>query len=92
MFKRRLRWFGKLRSDEGFALAYGHKSITYEDERGSFQFGLEDGFLFPESLHQVAGDTIELDSNERNKIVERVMDGIRSEGHSVQLYSKEKHV
>ena len=44
MFKRRWIWLGKLVSDEGFNLEYGNKSIRYSDERGSFEFGLEDGF------------------------------------------------
>ena len=55
MFRRCWIWFGKLISDEGFSLAYGNRSITYSDERGSYQFGFEDGFLSPRPL-QVEGE------------------------------------
>jgi hypothetical protein len=87
MFKRRWIWFGKLRSDEGFSLAYGHRSITYSDERGSFVFGLEDGLLFP-SPKQAAGKPVDLDQSARDVMLERVVAGIRSEGHAVQVYGR----
>ena len=86
MFRRRWIWFGKLVSDEGFTLAYGNKSITYSDARGSFEFGLEDGFLFPKP-RQLDGKLLPLDPLELNAIIERVVRGIRSEGHAVQIYS-----
>jgi hypothetical protein len=34
MFKRRWIWFGDLVSDDGFALHYGNRSVTYTDQRG----------------------------------------------------------
>jgi hypothetical protein len=86
MFKRRWKWFGKLVSDEGFTLAYGNRSITYSDPRGSFQFGLEDGFLFPTPA-QIAGEPRTVEASELHKIIERVISGIRSEGHAVELYA-----
>jgi hypothetical protein len=87
MFRRRWLWFGKLISDEGFSLAYGNKSITYSDGRGSFQFGFEDGLLFP-SPKQLTGNPVSLDESSLNVIIERVVRGIRSEGHEVDVYSK----
>jgi hypothetical protein len=87
MFRRQWIWFGKLVSDEGFALGYGNKSITYSDARGSFEFGLEDGFLFPKPK-QVAGKPVYLDQSELDAMIDRVVRGIRSEGHAVQVYSK----
>jgi hypothetical protein len=87
MFKRRWIWFGKLISDEGFALAYGNKSITYSDDRGSFQFGFEDGLLFP-TPKQLTGKPISLDESSLNTMIERVVRGIRFEGHEVDVYSQ----
>ena len=87
MFKRRWKWIGKLESDEGFTLAYGNRSITYSDERGSFKFGFEDGLLFPEPF-QTAGVPVLLSQPETAEIVERVIRGIRSEGHAVEVYTK----
>ena len=85
VFRRRWKWFGKLVSDEGFTLRYGNKSITYSDRRGSFEFGLEDGFLFPMPT-QVDGEPITLNQSEVDAIVERVIRGIRSEGHAGNLH------
>jgi len=87
MFRRRWKWFGKLISDEGFTLAYGNRSIRYSDARGTFEFGFEDGILFPKP-HQVAGDRASLSQSELGEIVDRVVRGIRSEGHTVQVFSK----
>jgi hypothetical protein len=87
MFKRRWIWFGKLISDEGFHLSYCHKSINYSDNRGTFQFGLEDGLLFPTPF-QISGERIQLTQLEINQIIERIIRGIRSEGHDVQVDSK----
>jgi hypothetical protein len=84
MFRRRWLWFGKLVSDEGYSLAYGNKSVTYGDGRGSFQFGFEDGRLFP-TPKQLSGKPVSLD--ELNAIIERVLRGIRSEGHAADVYS-----
>jgi hypothetical protein len=85
MFKRRWIWFGKLVSDEGFTLSYGNRSIRYCDNRGTFEFGFEDGFLFPTPF-QVTGDPVRLNKTELNEIVDRVIRGIRSEGHDVHVY------
>ena len=87
MFRRRWGWFGRLRSDEGFTLAYGHRSITYADERGACQFGFEDGFLFPEP-QRISGQQCHMDAKELEIVLARVMDGIRSEGHYVELYTQ----
>jgi len=87
MFKRRWRWFGQLISEEGFSLRYGHKSIYYIDERGRFEFGLEDGFLFPTAF-QIAGTPVQLSPSEVEVMTDRVIRGIRAEGHTVELYKK----
>lgn len=85
MFKRRWIWFGRLESDEGFTLAYGNRSITYSDERGPYQFGLEDGFLFSTPF-QVAGKPRTLSPSELEEMIQRVIQGIKSEGHAVQVH------
>lgn len=87
MFRRRWKWFGRLISDEGFTLEYGNKTIKYTDDRGSFEFGFEDGFLFPKP-HQVTGEPVSLSRSELDAIFERITRGIKSEGHAVQVYEK----
>lgn len=84
MFRRQWIWFGKLVSDEGFTLAYGHRSVTYADDRGSFQFGYEDGLLFGPP-RQVRGNPVSLTDEELKSIAERVISGIRFEGHAVEI-------
>jgi len=87
MFKRRWKWFGRLVSDEGFDLSYGHRSVTYRDKRGAFEFGFEDGFLFPPPS-QVGGEPVVLTRLEIEEIVNHVLSGIRWEGNRVEVYSK----
>ena len=87
MFRRRWKWFGELVSDEGFALSYGNRTVTYRDERGSFEFGLEDGSLFP-NPRQVAGKPVLLEQPLLDAIIDRIIRGVRSEGHEIQVHSK----
>ena len=87
MFKRRWIWFGDLVSDEGFALKYGNRTVTYTDERGSFEFGWEDGSLFP-NPRQVAGKPVLLEQPQLDAIVDRITRGLRSEGHQIEVHSK----
>lgn len=87
MFRRRWKWFGKIVSDEGFRLSYGHKSVTYCDDRGCFEFGFEDGFLFP-TPHQVKGGEVLLRPSDVDEIVDRVVRGIRWSGLEVQVFRK----
>lgn len=88
MFRRRWKWFGELVSDEGFSLAYGNRTITYRDERGSFEFGLEDGFLFPRPK-QTSGTRKSLSQTELDEMIERIIAGIKSEGREIQAYSEQ---
>ena len=87
MFRRRWIWFGKLVSDEGFKLSYGHKSVYYEDQRGKYCFGFEDGVLFPEP-YRVKGDPEILSPPEVREMVERVIRGIRSDGQEIEVFRK----
>jgi hypothetical protein len=87
MFKRRWKWFGDLVSDEGFSLRYGHRSVYHSDERGSFELPFEDGFLFPRPF-QTAGEPLQLNQVEVVEIIERVVRGIKAEGHEVQVFLK----
>jgi hypothetical protein len=75
-------------SDKGFSLAYGNRTVTYKDERGSFEFGLEDGFLFPQP-NQTSGTRRSLNQTELNEMIERIIGGIKSEGREIQVYSKQ---
>ena len=85
MFKRRWIWFGRLVSDEGFALSYGHNSVRYSDDRGTFEFGFEDGFLFPIPF-RVPDNPERPNQAQLEKIIDRVVRGIRAEGLEVQVY------
>ena len=87
MMKRRWKWFGKLESGENFTLAYGNRSITYKDERGAFEFGFEDGLLSSPPT-QTSGSPVSLSEETLNLMVERVIKGIESEGHSVRLVQR----
>jgi hypothetical protein len=88
MWKRRWKLFGRLASDEGFTLAYGNKSVTYSDSRGSFVLGLEDDYLFPPPS-QKTGQRRDLSAAEAEIIVERVLDALRSDGKSVGVFRHE---
>jgi hypothetical protein len=85
MFRRRWVWFGKLVSDEGFCLRFGNRSVIHADERGEFQFGGEDGWLFPTS-NQISGMPVIFDEMETKQILERIVQGIESEGHLVKIF------
>jgi len=87
MFKRRWRWFGDLVSDEGFTLKYGNRTVTYTDERGSFEFGLEDGLLFPKP-RQVSGEPVLLEGPQLDTVIDRITRGVRSEGHEIDVHSE----
>lgn len=85
MWRRRSKLLGKLASDEGFTLTYGNKSVTYTDDRGSFELGFEDGYLLPPP-HQIKGEPIALSASDAEIITGRVLDGLRSDGKSVQVF------
>ena len=87
MFKRRWLWFGELISDEGFTLRYGNRSVTYTDQRGSFEFGWEDGLLFP-TPKQLTGKPLRLEQPDLDAMIDRIARGLRSEGHEVPVHSK----
>ncbi|MGD0648073.1 MAG: hypothetical protein ABR971_08770 [Acidobacteriaceae bacterium] len=87
MLKRRWRFFGKLRSDEGCWITYGNKSVRYHDERGEFELGFEDDWLFPDIL-QKSGYPIKLTDFEKTQILDRVLDGLRSDGHDAKLFPR----
>jgi len=86
MFQKRRLGLGKLRSDEGFTLSYSHRSVNYADGRGTFQFGFEDGFLFPRAF-QSSGVPIKLTAHETEQIIKRVLEGLRFDGHNVELFT-----
>lgn len=91
MFKRRWLWFGKLISDDGCEISYAHKSVYFRDSRGKFEFPYEDGFLFP-SPFQVAGEPVSLNQSEIDQMVERVVDGIKSDGLPVSVFSNQVRI
>jgi len=87
MLTKRWPWLGKLISDEGFEISFGHKEVYYRDNRGKFGFAYEDGLLSA-TPHQVAGQTLLLSESDIHEIVERVVSGIKSEGLPVQVISR----
>ena len=90
-FKRRWRWFGKLVSEDGASIWYGNRTVHYRDDRGTFSFGFEDGFLFPEPF-QPKEERILLTQSEVEEMVERVVAGIRSDGHAVLIFKEDRSV
>jgi hypothetical protein len=69
---------------EGFEIFFGHKTTYYQDNRGKFSFGFEDGFLSA-TPHQDSGQAVALSQSEIDQIVERIVRGLTWEGLSVQV-------
>jgi hypothetical protein len=84
MFKRRWRWFGNLVSDKGFEISFAHKSVSYRDSRGKFEFGYEGGMLSA-TPYQVEGGKVLLSQSEIDEMVDRVVSGIKADGRDVDL-------
>jgi hypothetical protein len=53
-------------------------------DRGYFEFGFEVEFLFS-TPHQVAGKPVSLSQSEVDAILGRIVKGIKSDGHAVQV-------
>jgi hypothetical protein len=77
MFKRRWLCFGRIRSDEGFSVYYGHRTVYYSDERGEFQIGYEDGLLFPDLLPE----------SHKALILNRVLQALEWDGHNPRVWT-----
>lgn len=82
MFRKRWPRLGKLISDEGFEISFGHRSVYYRDSRGEFELAYEDEFLSA-APYQVSGQPVVLSQSEIDQIVERVVQGIAWEGREV---------
>jgi hypothetical protein len=89
MIRRRWGWLGKLVSDEGFEIYFGHKSVSYSDTRGTFEFGFEDGMLSATPC-RVAGTSVPLNQCEVDQMVERVVEGIQEDGGKVEVFSSRR--
>jgi hypothetical protein len=85
MFKRNWLGFGRIRSDEGFSVYSGHKTLYYSDQRGTLQIGYVDGLLFPESLSWVKSNRI-LSESYRALILDRMLRSLEGDGHSARLW------
>ena len=77
MFRRRWFGLGRIRSDEGFTVHYGHRTVYYSDERGEFQIGYEDGVLFPNAIPQ----------DDRAVILNRVLRALEWDGHNPRVWT-----
>lgn len=84
MFKKHWLWRGKIISDEGFEIFFGHKTVYYQDSRGKFSFGFEDGFLSA-TPHQDSGQPVALSQPQIHQMVERTVRGLTWEGLPVQV-------
>lgn len=93
MFKRGWLGFGKIRSDEGFVVYYGHKSVNYSDERGDFQIGYEDGLLFPDSAVQISDSVRQLrpirkiPQDDKALIVSRILSALEWDGEKPRVWT-----
>ena len=86
MFKRNRLGLGRIRSDEGFSVHYGHKSLYYSDERGTFEIGFEDEQLFPDSLRST-GTEIQLQDSDKTLILNRMLQALEWDGHYVKIFA-----
>ncbi len=84
MFKRNLLGLGWIRSDEGFSVYYGNKTLYYTDQRGTLQIGYEDHLLFPSSLSGFASSR-ELSDADRELILDRMLRALEWDGHPARL-------
>jgi hypothetical protein len=86
MFKRNWLGLGRIRSDEGFSVYYGHKTLYYADKRGTFQIGYEDDLLIPKSLSGFKSNC-ELSESDRALILERMLHALEWDGHPARLWT-----
>ncbi len=86
MFKRRWLVFGRISSDEGFTISYGHKTLYYTDERGTFQIGYEDDRLFPASLCLTV-PTGQVAKADRELILDRILRALEWDGRHPAVQS-----
>ena len=89
MFKRRWKWFGPLTSDEGFALSYAYQTVLYTDNRGTFAFGFEDGYLMPTPF-QVKGDPLPIEPAILEQMIDRILRALRFDGHTVEVFKPDQ--
>jgi len=89
MFRRGWFGLGRLRSDEGFSIAYGHKALRYFDEHGEVQAGFEDGYLFPD-IFRVGTPLMRITGPDRDKILDRMVRALEWDGQSVQVWDGAK--
>jgi hypothetical protein len=86
MFKRNWLGLGRIRSNEGYSVYYGHKSLYYTDQRGTFQVGYEDDLLLPDSLSRVKPGGI-LSEPDRALILDRMLRALEWDGHHARLWA-----
>jgi hypothetical protein len=86
MFKRNWLGLGRIRSNEGFSVYYGHKSVYYTDQRGTLQIGYEDDLLFPDSLSWMKPNGT-LSEPDRALILDRMQRALEWEGHRARLWA-----
>ena len=85
MLGRRFGWFGKLRTDKGGIVSYGHRSVRHTDARGTYEFGFEDGILFPNPC-QVEGAAHILSPAELASMLDQLRKAIEIDGHTVEVW------
>jgi hypothetical protein len=87
MLKRNWSGLGPIRSDEGFSVWYGHKTLYYKDERGEFEIGYEDEFLFPQSQIWIGPNGV-LSEAERAVILDRMLKALEWDGHHAEIWKR----
>lgn len=85
MFRRNWLRLGRIRSDEGYSVHYGHKTLYYTDQRGTLQVGYEDNLLFPASLRWSESGGI-LAESDRALILDRMLRAVEWDGHPARLF------
>ena len=77
----RRKWLGlgRIYSDTGFLVYYGHRTLYYRDERGTF-VGYEDDLLFPTSLC-LTNPMRQVPQSDKALIIERMLEALKWDGH-----------
>jgi hypothetical protein len=87
IFRRKWLGLGRIYSDAGFLIYYGNRTLYYEDERGTFQIGYEDGLLFPTSLC-LTNPIRQVPESDKVLIIERMLEALKWDGQPADVFSK----
>lgn len=86
IFRRKWLGLGRIYSDAGFLVYYGHRTLYCKDERGTFEIGYEDDLLFPPSLC-LTNPMRQVPESGKALIIERMLEALKWDGHNVEVFT-----